>query len=411
MFAPGFEENVRGAGVAELANRLVNHGFAVLVHAFFAERGDVFDTKVRITARQLRMSELLALFDTAKREAEPQRGTVPARGTEPQRGTESEAPSAADPQPVTASASQAWPGRHPAPAARTKQPVVARNGRVVAVASAKGGVGKTSVTVNLAAYAARHLQGRGLTGTVVLLDTNVQQADVGRYLNLRAPTVLDLLKAPGTLTGATVRNHLALVPEIGLYALLGPPDAVNADPALINAAQYLRILAVLRRAFDFVFIDTPVAELYHTTFTDLILPEADAILVPIEPSRVTLETARSWLRAITMPQHSRRGGVPPEKLSLVLNRARVDVGCSPEEVMDLMPGWRFAGMIPDDEEWVRAVNDHRLIALHAAPELEATFRGILQVVTGDPNFGVVADAPPATGTASRVKRLLGLPNK
>jgi MinD-like ATPase involved in chromosome partitioning or flagellar assembly len=242
---------------------------------------------------------------------------------------------------------------------------------------------------------------------VAVADTNFQQADVARFLDVTSPTILDLFRASGDLSAETVRGQLAHVPEVDLYALLGPPDAVSADPALINSALYRRIVPVLRQAFDYVFIDTPVAELYHMTFTDLILPEADAILVLVEPNRVTLAAARAWLQAITMPQHSRGGGVAPEKLSLILNRARRDVDCGPEEVMDLMPGWRFVGMIPEDQEWLQAVNTHRLTALHAGPDLEATFRHILRAVTGDPVF----EAAPASPRASRWRGLLGLPPK
>ncbi|TDC45194.1 hypothetical protein E1281_31165, partial [Actinomadura sp. KC345] len=60
MFAPGFVEDLPAAGVAVLANGLAGSGFTVLVHGFFAERGDTFDPKVRVTGRRLRMSELLA---------------------------------------------------------------------------------------------------------------------------------------------------------------------------------------------------------------------------------------------------------------------------------------------------------------------------------------------------------------
>ncbi|MCO6009164.1 hypothetical protein NE236_29765 [Actinoallomurus purpureus] len=264
------------------------------------------------------------------------------------------------------------------------------------------------MTVNLAIHAARILQSAGRAESVVLVDTNFQQADVARYLNVKSPTIIDLLRSPGGISAETIRNHLAHVPEAGLYALLGPPEAINADPSLVNSLPYHRILAVLRKAFDFVFIDTPVAELYHTTFSDLILPEADAILVPVEPSRVTLEAAHSWLKAVTMPRHSRGGGVAPEKLSLLLNRARVDVDCSPEDVMDLLPGWRFVGMIPEDHEWMRAANNYQPIALRADPELDATFRSILQVLTEDPVFGEAPIGSSANTVAGLFKRILGL---
>src|SRR4051812_41155648 len=65
MFAPGFVEDLPGAGVAVLANGLAGNGFTVLVHGYFAERGDVFDPGVKVTGRQLKMSDLLATFGIA----------------------------------------------------------------------------------------------------------------------------------------------------------------------------------------------------------------------------------------------------------------------------------------------------------------------------------------------------------
>jgi MinD-like ATPase involved in chromosome partitioning or flagellar assembly len=505
MFAPGFVEDLPGASVPVLANGLAASGYSVIVHGFFAERGDIFDERVTVATGQLMLSDLLATFGLT----EPERGQEQRPGPEAGTVPAADAPKAASPlrpilaadprsstarqphpvppptpRPVLAPGTQAVPrpGPQPYPVAQPEpvprpvhhQPVPqqqppprpspdpvsdasvvwnspatvsprpaavrpygastapavaavapppasaagarleggpvpppARRGQVIAVASAKGGVGKTSATVNLAVYAARLLQAAGRPGSVAVADTNFQQADVARFLNLTSPTILDLFKMPGPLSAETVRGHLAHVPEVDLFALLGPPDAMSADPTLINSALYRGILPVLRQAFDYVFIDTPVAELYHMTLTDLVLPEADAILVPVEPNRVTLEAARSWLQAITMPQHARGGGVPPERLSLVLNRARGDVDCGPEEVMDLMPGWRFVGMIPEDQEWMQAVNTHRLTALHADPDLEATFRSILQAVSGDPVF----EAPPAPPKANGWRGLLGLPRK
>jgi MinD-like ATPase involved in chromosome partitioning or flagellar assembly len=363
MFAPGFAEDLPGAGVAVLANGLARNGYTVVVHDHFAQRGDGLDPRVRIAASRLRLADLLAALGVT--------------------------------DPVSTAASGPAPSK-------------ARRGRVITVASAKGGVGKTTTAVNLSVFAARLLRGAGRDGSVVLVDTNFQQADVGRYLNLTSPTVLDLLRAPGRLTAETARGRLAQVPEAGLHVLLGPSDVVSADPALINSALYREILAALREAFDYVIVDTPVAELYHITFADLILPESDAILVPVEPNRVTLESAAAWLRAITLPQHSRGGGVDPERLSLILNRARADVECGPEDVMDLMPGWRFVGMIPEDREWMQAANSHRLASLRLSADLETTFCGILQAVTGDPVF---ATAPQATTAPSLAKRLLGLSSK
>lgn len=98
MFAPGFVEDLPAAGVPVLANGLAGSGFAVLVHRRFAERGDAFDARVRITAGQLRLSELMATLAGSVPEAAP--------APEPE----------AEPEPAAVPSSNGWPGPRPAPA-------------------------------------------------------------------------------------------------------------------------------------------------------------------------------------------------------------------------------------------------------------------------------------------------------
>jgi MinD-like ATPase involved in chromosome partitioning or flagellar assembly len=261
--------------------------------------------------------------------------------------------------------------------------------------------------VNLAVHAARLLQNAGRAGSAVIVDVNFERADVARCLNLKSPTVLDLLEAPWTPSAQAVRQNLANIPEIDLYALLAPRHVVSVDLATIDAL-YRRILTALRQTFDFVFIDTPVAVLNHRTFLDLVLPEADAVLVPVEPDRVTLEAIRSWLSAIITP--TRQGGseISPEKIFMILNRAGSDVECGPKEVMDQLGDWRFAGLIPEDEGWMRAVNTNTLTSMRLGPDLERTLQGILGAVSDDPVFAVPARDRSNMPLSGRWKKLLSL---
>lgn len=71
VFAPDFGEDVPGAEVSVLANGLAASGFTVLVHAFFTERGDVFDPGVVATAAPMTMSELLARLGVVQPDPQP----------------------------------------------------------------------------------------------------------------------------------------------------------------------------------------------------------------------------------------------------------------------------------------------------------------------------------------------------
>ncbi|MFC5750717.1 AAA family ATPase [Actinomadura rugatobispora] len=395
IFAPQFNEDLPEAKVPLLANALAANGFTVLVHAFFTRRGDHFIPAVVASAEPMSMLDLLTTLGALQPDLQPEpppqlwKALAPPAietGARPQ--TANANPPSSGPAQASSSKgherSETPPAKDGAATAFKTAPAqdVIRRGRVIVIASAKGGVGKTSTTVDLALYTARSLWAAGRGGATVVVDANVQQADVARYLNLTSPTILDLPQAPGELSAQSVRHHLARIPEIGLHALLGPPDPLSADPALISPALYQEIVTVLRGAFDFVFIDTPVAKPHHTTFVDLILPEADAILVPVEPDRVTLEAVHAWLTAITAPDRR----VSAEKISLILNRARSDAEYGPEEVAGLLPGWRLAGVLPEDVRRMKTVNANQLVQSRPSPDLEPSLRGILQAASDDPVF-------------------------
>ncbi|MEV0660466.1 protein kinase [Actinomadura luteofluorescens] len=71
LFAPDFDEDLPGAGVPFLADRLAASGHTVVVHGFFTERGDVFAPEVIATAKPLTLKELLELLGAARPESPP----------------------------------------------------------------------------------------------------------------------------------------------------------------------------------------------------------------------------------------------------------------------------------------------------------------------------------------------------
>src|SRR5690606_32365469 len=122
-------------------------------------------------------------------------------------------------------------------------------GRVIAVASPKGGVGKTTIATHLAAALAQHSP----TGTV-LVDLDVQFGDVAAALDLDPTYTLgDVLSGP-VATDAIALKSLLTQHESGLYVLPGVRNPAEADH--IGTEHISRLLGTLKREFRYVVLDT-----------------------------------------------------------------------------------------------------------------------------------------------------------
>jgi pilus assembly protein CpaE len=184
-------------------------------------------------------------------------------------------------------------------------------GQVVAVYSPKGGVGRTTVAVNMAVAAATDL-GR----KVVLVDGSFQFGDVGVLLNLnpRNKSIADLaseLEAgePESLDTFMI-SHSA-----GIRVLLAPPSPEMAE--LISPLAIKKVLEKLRAEHDLVIVDC--ASAFNET-TIAILDAADVILTMLSLEITSIKNMRLFLEVAE--QLGYEGG----KVRLVLNRADSTLG-------------------------------------------------------------------------------------
>jgi septum formation inhibitor-activating ATPase MinD len=231
--------------------------------------------------------------------------------------------------------------------------------------------------------------------TVCIIDANFQQADTGKYLGQYTPNIVNLIKDPSLMTPDRILSALVNRADMNFSALLGPATPDDALALLtaesgrggtsFSARFYSEALDLLKPHFDYIFIDTPVAEKYHSLFTDFALPRADFLLVPVIPSKQTVHNTYMWLNsAVTAPRHAQGAGLRPEQIGIVLNRAEEGVGYGELEVMEELRKYNFLGSVPETTEWKRANNEGELIAAKNKSDINEAFARILGQVTGEP---------------------------
>jgi pilus assembly protein CpaE len=186
-------------------------------------------------------------------------------------------------------------------------------GQVVAVFSPKGGVGRTTVAVNLAVAAATEFGKK-----VVLVDGSFQFGDVGVLLNLnpKNKSIADLapeLEQAGHEVESIetfVINHSA-----GIRVLLAPPSPEMAE--LVTPSGIKRVIETLRLTHELVVVDCTA---FFNDTTLAILDTADTILTMLSLEITSIKNMRLFLEV--SDQLGWEGG----KIRLVLNRADSALG-------------------------------------------------------------------------------------
>ena len=197
--------------------------------------------------------------------------------------------------------------------------------RVVSVYSGKGGTGKTTVAVNLAAALAR----QGLKTAIIDLDLTF--ANVALFLDMQPKdTVAELAQEHGNLTmdllrGFTVQHYS------GLTVLAGPNTPESGE--YVEPRHVEAVLSVMRPFFDCIVVDLP-ANFEDTTIAAI--ENSNHVLVVMQPDLASIKAAHSTVTVLGSLQMQ-------EKILFVFNKdgkaflsvrdAEKALGCRPAFVL------------------------------------------------------------------------------
>ncbi len=262
-------------------------------------------------------------------------------------------------------------------------------GQVVAVFSPKGGVGRTTVAVNLAVAAATEL-GR----KVVLVDGSFQFGDVGVLLNLNpknksiADLVPELEAGEPESLDTFVISHSA-----GIRVLLAPPSPEMAE--LITPSGVKRVLEALRKENDLVIVDC-TASFNDTTLA--ILDSADTILTMLSLEITSIKNMRLFLEVADQL------GYEQDKVRLVLNRADSTLGIRVADVEHSIGRKIDHTIVSDGRSVVYALN--RGVPFFLSNREAQVSQDILRLATALAGEAAVVTAPAEDGRKSAQRKSL-----
>ena len=255
---------------------------------------------------------------------------------------------------------------------------------IIAVASGKGGVGKSVITANVAA-------GIAMSGKrVLIVDADIGLRSQDALLSLENRVVYDLLD----LSRGECLPEEAILPSEKYSSLYLLPAAQFERVKALSADKFRKLLSSLREHYDYIFIDCPAG--IERGFRMVLKAGVDETVLVATPDDISVRSAERTAQIISDKDAPRP--------RLIVNRIDRDLVLAGEmmseqtvsQVLDLP----LLGIVPEDPVVFRAQLRHDLFISYDCEARNAVLRIAARIQGRDMPF------PPAGRRKKRLFRNL-----
>ena len=231
-------------------------------------------------------------------------------------------------------------------------------GKTIAVVNQKGGVGKTTTAVNLAAGLALAEK------RTLLVDLDPQgnaTSGVGISRTGLMATVYQVL-----LENTPVDEAVRATEIDGLHVLPSEMDLVGAEIELVNTPdrerRLSRALSAVKSTYDYLILDCPPS---LGLLTLNALAAADSVLIPLQCEYYAMEGLAHLLRTIGLVRERLNAGLQVEGIVFTMFDGRTSLAAQVKaEVQQHLGGQAMTTVIPRNVRLTEAPSHGRPIFLH-----------------------------------------------